>query len=184
MLGGLSVLILFTLINVGAFVFYVVDKRMGILRGDNAFFVTVVIGVLGGGLGMYLACRKTRHFTQRFGSTLLFLAFYGVTALHIGLSWTSSLGQYFLTAALWQLGVSVFALMLVAYDKKAAGEVEGPEGRIAERDFVYLSAFGGYGGVLYGFKSLRHKTLHRGLVTRVNLAGIAGLIAVVLIGLY
>ncbi len=184
MLGGLSILILFSLINLGAFILYMVDKRAGFLRGEKAVLVTVVVGVLGGGLGMYLASRRAHHFTRRFGSTLLFLSIYGVTALHIGLSWGTGFFQYLLTAAIWQLLVSVFALMIVAYDKRAAVDEAGPEGRIAEKDFVFMSALGGYGGVLYGFRSMRHKTLHKGLLTRVNVAGLAGLIMVFVIGLY
>ena len=183
MLGGISILILFTLINIGSFVLYTVDKRVGFLRGDNAFLVTVVVGVLGGGPGMYLASRRSMHFTRRFGSALLFLAFYGVTALHILLSWGSGFVQYVLMAAVWHLSISSFALALVAYDKRQAAKDGGPETRIAEKDFVFLSALGGYAGAVYGFKKMRHKTLHEGLMTRVHLAGLGGLVVVILIGL-
>lgn len=179
-MGSLMTFTLFGVLNAVAYLLMLIDKRLHFLRGQQAITTMVVVGVFGGGPGMYLGARQARHFTFKLHSTLLFLAIWGVFVLHVTLRFMASgwLG-YLICAALWQGLVSVFALMLVAWDKRQAQNGAGKEQRIAEADFAKLALVGGFAGVMWGFQSLRHKTKHRKLIARVTWNGFIG-IAVVL----
>lgn len=176
--------ILFLIWNLASCAFLALDKRMRLLRGQNVITACVVIGVLGGGPGLYAASRWTGHYARRLDHTFVFLAGWGFVLYHVASYMTArGLLGYLVAAGVWQVVVSALAVALIAYDKRQAERGAGKEGRIAERDFVLLSLCGGFLGVSYGFRAFRHKTRHGSLLTRVTLAGFFGLgiVAAVLI---